>query len=156
MEALKSIGMSLCITAVATSIFSMLIPNSNLEKVIKFAVSLFFITGIVSPFINGNLKVDFNFDDITPPSSQTQFSQGVNTQFLTIAQNNLQISITKILEKESIKTKKITVKINISEQKSISINKITVFVDEKYKNEAYRIENIVKKEVGVTPLIEYI
>ncbi len=52
MEAVRSWGVTVCLAALAAGIAGMLVPKGNLEKIYKFAVSLFFLCCVLVPLFN--------------------------------------------------------------------------------------------------------
>ena len=52
MESLKSWAMTICFAAVAAGLANIVAPKGNLEKVYKFAVSLFFLCCVLVPLFN--------------------------------------------------------------------------------------------------------
>lgn len=153
METIKAIGFSICITIVVTSIFSMLLPNTKLDKVIKFAISLFFLTGIISPFFSSDLKFHVDIEDVISNQNTTKLDQTFETQFISAAQTNLESSIQRMLKKDGINVIKVEVLINKMNEDNISISKLMVYIDKDTNNSSKKIEEIVKKEVGITPTI---
>lgn len=154
LDGIRTIGMSICITLVVTSLFSMLIPNTKLEKVLKFAISLFFLTGLISPFFSSDLNFHIDMEDLAPQTnSQSQLKTSAESQFASLAAKNLESSIDRMLKTEGIKTEKIKVLINKNDDDNISINKLMVYIDNENINKATRIESIIKKEVGIVPSI---
>lgn len=151
MENLKLIGTSLCITALLTSLFSMLIPKLKLKSTVSMAVSLFFLASLVSPFLSGNLKLSlptvFSYRSETPPP----VSNAVSKQFLSLAESKLEANLTKVLQEMKINPKEIQVEINIDEDNSISINKLKIVLE---KGDAERKDVVISKiksETGVAP-----
>lgn len=153
MEGIRFIGLSICITTVVTSIFSMLAPDSKLDKVLKFAISLFFLTSIISPFVNNKLDFRIELSDITQRVQTRELSQNVQSQFLSIAKGNLENTIENTLLRENISPKKVEVLINISEDNSISINKLMVYIEKNDEQKKQTIEKLVKDSVGYAPQI---
>lgn len=151
MEGIRLIGISICITTVVTSLFSMLTPDSKLDKVLKFAISLFFLTSIISPFVNNKLDFHIDISDVTQNNNTMKLSQSVEKQFLSISKKNIENTLERILAKQSISVKKIEVLININEDNSISINKLMVYIDKKDEKSKYAIQKIVKEETGYAP-----
>lgn len=129
MDAIRQIGTTVCITMVAVGLFSMLMPNNNLAKTIKFTVSLFFICCIVIPVVN----LDFDFDGLTVGVSKDQpaplsFDEQVNQQLLRMTEENISENIRLELEQEDIQAENVTVSAHIEEDNGISINNITLTV----------------------------
>lgn len=153
MEAIRNIGISICISMVVTSIFSMLVPDTKMDKVLKFAISLFFLTSIISPFMTNKINFTMDFSEVSKVQSRSNLIDTSNKQFSELAAVNLERSLTKILSSEGVVVQKIVVTINKSETGDISISKLMVYLDETNENRRGDIENIVKREVGITPTI---
>ena len=153
MEGIRLIGVSICITMVVTSIFSMLTPDSKLDKMLKFSISLFFLTSLISPFVNNKLDFHIDISDITQTQQDKQLSQGVASQFITIAIENLEHSVENLLIRKKINPKKVEVLINISEDDSISISKLMVYIEQSDELRIQEIEKIVAEEVGFAPQV---
>lgn len=153
MEGLQYIGISICITAIVTSIFSMLVPDNHLDKVLKFAISLFFLTGIISPFANNKLNFRIEMEDIIDAPSSHELSASMENQFVTIASRNIEAQAEKILNKNNIFPKKIEIFINITEDDSISINKMMVYIKKDSGENQQTIKTLIKDEMGITPQI---
>lgn len=150
MEGIKIIGTSICITLVATTIFSMLVPNSKLDKVLRFAISLFFLTSLISPFTTAKLDFSIDLSDIESERGQYQLQAEVDKQFSALAQKNLENSLGRILQTNGINVEKVVVLINKSDIDNISITKLTVYTD---GGDNQKINEIIKKEVGIMPKI---
>ena len=153
MEAIKTIGMSICITLVVTSIFSMLVPDTKLDKVIKFAISLFFLTSLISPFFTSDIKFRIDVDNLMPEKTVTSLDEATQTQFLSLATKNIESAVLRILKNDGINVQKVEVLVNKTEDSNISITKLMVYIDNDTLNLSRRIEDLVKKEVGITPSI---
>lgn len=152
MEKFIMMGMSICITVIITSIFTMIVPDSKLEKVIGFSISLFFLVSIITPFINRDFRIDFKLDEIVF-DSKDKFQSDVRNQFLDIACNNLENQLINILVKEELKPNDVKININIQEDNSISIIKAEVFIKEEDKEDAQRIKQLIFNKIGIEPLI---
>lgn len=153
MEGLRLIGISICTTMVVTSIFSMLAPNSKLDNLLKFSISLFFLTGIISPFVNNKLDFRMEIADITKSNQTRELIQNVEHQFLSIAMTNIENSVERLLNEQKISPKKVEVLININEDNSISISKLMVYIDKSDENKQREIEKLVKDGTGFVPQV---
>ncbi|WMJ23025.1 stage III sporulation protein AF [Paludicola sp. MB14-C6] len=153
MEGIRTIGMSMCITLVVTSIFSMLIPDSKLDKVLKFAISLFFLTSIISPFFTSKIDFGVDFNNMVMEQTNTKMDKAVEEQFFSLAQKNIASTLERYLKNEEISVRKIEVFVNKTADNNISISKLMVYIDASQENKVSKIESLVKREVGVTPSI---
>lgn len=130
MDTIREIGTSICITMVAVGLFTMLIPNNNLTKTIKFTVSLFFICCIVVPIVNTN----FDFDSLaagvtTDQPAEIPFEEQVNQHLIRMTEENISENIRLELQKENIPAENIATTVHIEEDGSIVINNVTLTVD---------------------------
>ncbi len=153
MESLKFIGMSICITTVITSIFTMLLPNGKLDNVIKFAITLFFLTSIISPFLNTDLKLDFKTFSEDIISTNKTLEVEISNAFIDIAKLHIEENINKLLQQNNIITKKISIDINILNDTSIYIEKVKVYIDFVDDDILKDINNIIVTEIGLLPEI---
>lgn len=153
MEAIRTIGISLCITVVATTLFSMLLPDGKMDKVVKFAISLFFLTGIISPFFSSELNFRIEVADIIPEQNRTQLVDTMDEQMISLAKVNLENSLERMLTLDGYSVRKIQVEINKSQTNNISISKLMVYIEEETAKSSLQIEKTIQKEVGITPSI---
>lgn len=58
MEYVKQYALSICVAALVATLVHMLLPNSNISKVLKTAIGVFFLSAVISPFL-----MDFNILD---------------------------------------------------------------------------------------------
>lgn len=153
MDGIRTIGMSICITLIVTSIFSTLIPETKLDKVLKFAISLFFLTSIISPFFTEKISFNVDFEDIVLEQNALQMEQAVEQQFFSLAQKNIASTVERYLKNEEISVRKVEVFVNKTSDNNISISKLMVYIDENQENQMNKITSLVQREVGVTPNI---
>lgn len=154
MESLKFIGISICITTVITSIFTMLLPDGKLDNVIKFAITLFFLTSIVTPFIDSDLNLDFKSltQEISLETNKTLEKELSNT-FIQIAKSYIEEDINDNLIKNNIPIKKVSISINILSDSSIYIEKVKIYITSKEEDNTEKINEIVLNEINIIPEI---
>ena len=59
MEGIRMTATALCITAVITAVLFMLLPSEKYRGIMKFAVSLFMLCGLIAPFTGGIFSFSF-------------------------------------------------------------------------------------------------
>lgn len=131
MNIIREIGISICVTAVATALFHGLVPNSGLERTARFVLSIFFICCLVMPFT----RYDFSSIDIleayqsgdgsTPKAS---FQETVNGKLSEMSEQAVRQTVRSILEQNKIEAEEIEVETTIADNNRISINRIIVTV----------------------------
>lgn len=151
MDGIRMIGMSVCVTAAVTALFSMLVPDGKMDKVLKFGISLFFLTGLISPFVSG--KLDFHVDVDLPTGTATQqnMSRAVESQFTGMAERNLSAAIERLLLREGFNVKKVELRIHIDEQGGVFMEQMQITVPKAESAEVEKIQAVVQREIGFTP-----
>lgn len=148
MNVVREWAVSICITLVATSVFSMLIPHGGMEKVMKFAVSAFFISCLLSPFWSGLPNLNWEAE----AAIQTDYgdiSSRLNEQVVRLSEANLRRVIGKILEENDIKAEKISPQVHILDDGSISISKVVVELTEDENKNVQSVQELIQRETGL-------
>ena len=149
METIRTIGVSICVTAAVTAIFSMLAPDSKFDKVLKFAISLFFLTGLISPFVSGGLDFHVVMELGETQVAQQELSESVQSQFGALAEKKLAASLEKMLAAEGISVRKVTVTIHIDDVGSVSISRLEIILAEGQSESGAAAA--IRRETGITP-----
>lgn len=148
MDAVRMLGMSLCVTVAATALFSMLIPDSKLERVLRFAVSLFFLCSLTAPFVSGGIPFQFHWDMEVSPSSFAPLEQSISDQFVSLAESNLETAVLDLLDTQGIPVQKVMVETTIAGDGSISISRVDIVLSSEGFGEGETIQRIIQEEVG--------
>ncbi len=148
MDTIREWAASICITLVATSIFSMLIPHGGMEKVMKFAISAFFISCLLSPFWSGLPNLSWEAEAAIQ-SDYSGISSQMNEQVIRLSEANLRRVIGEILEENGIKTEKISPQVHISDDGSISISKVMVELAEDENKNVQSVQELIEQETGL-------
>lgn len=158
MEGIRTIGMSVCAVTVITSLFSMIAPTKKLDNVLRFSISLFFLTGLISPFINQSISFDGIGFYLQAEESQSQENGGMSADLadgvLKISQARLEGELEKVLVKENFSNPdvKITLAVNhIGSEKSISIKQLMVLIDKQDEEKAGLVASLFKGQVDISP-----
>lgn len=88
MDAVRSWAMSVCLAALAAGIAGMLAPRGNLEKILKFAVSLFFLCSVLVPLFSLR-HIRLPDVAVSAPSGQTSFTSAVEEMSLSQVRESL-------------------------------------------------------------------
>ena len=151
MDMVRDYALSLCMTLIATGIFSMLIPGKSMEKVLKFALSLFFLSCLVLPVLQGEVRFSFTDSDLSDTQYPEELEQKSNEAFLKLTETNLSHEIELLLEVKGIKTEKIEVSIHIDEKNNIDISKCDIYLSGGQNIVAGDLAFYLQKETGVKP-----
>lgn len=153
METIKLIGTSICVTMIVTAIFFMLVPDKKPEKMLRFSISLFFLTGLISPFVGKSLN--FHIDPLLESYEQQEqpLESQISESFATLAAARLERQLEDTLKSEGIIPLKITVSVHIDDSNGISIEQPKIITEEKAYQEREKIGQLTKALLGYEPLI---
>lgn len=139
--------LSICVAAIITSVFRMLVPDERAGKQIRLIISCFFIVTVVNLLGNFDgfdsvkeiFEIETNYNDYTVVYEKQTADETANA---------LRKRIYSELEKEKIYPEKIYIDINISENDSISISKIRLVFTDKNSHSAERAVKITTECTG--------
>lgn len=126
---------AICIVSSALFIFT---PKGKMEKVMKYALGIFFIASVIAAVLSIDFNADFNLD-VKDDFSQT----GTD-----ITNATAEIAISQILLRNNIHPLKIEVDTDKTSDDSISIKRIVLTLDT--KEDFNRAAQIIKEETGIT------
>lgn len=140
-----------CIYIILISIFFVLIPNKNMESVMKFTLNLFLISIIVVPLISNIKKIDFSQYKNILNKNQMQ-SYDLEEKVLENNKKNLKNALEIVFFQNGYKDLDISIDIN----KDSQTTNISIKIPSEKNYSRKEIEKITKQQTGITPKIEYI
>lgn len=141
----------ICIYIILISIFFVLIPNKNMESVMKFTLNLFLISIIVVPLISNLNQIDFNKYKNILNKNHMQ-SNNIEERVLENNKKNLKNALEIVFFQNGYKDLDISIDIN----KDSQTTNILIKIPNEKKYSRKEIEKITKQQTGITPKIEYI
>lgn len=125
---MKALVLSVCIISLAMSIAENLTSGTRLGKQIKFILSLLLISVIFSPLSDGMTLPEIpEIPDINKIQEYSQ--EAYSNKLADEISENISEALKNLLEQNGINIYFISTEVNISEQDSIFINKVTVSTD---------------------------
>lgn len=140
----------ICVAMICGTIFHMLTPSGNIQKVMKLILNVFLVSSLAMPLIkNFNcLNIVNCFDKISKNIKLTEYSNNLNK----VDERNLSNALKIVLMKNGYNYVDISIDIN---KDSSSDTDIYLRIP-KYKNyDLNNIKQIVEKETGIKPKIAY-
>lgn len=151
MEALKAWGTTVCIAALAAGIAGIIAPSGKMEKVYKFAVSLFFLCCLLVPL--------FSLKNITPDSislsqtgsmSNAALSSAVKEQAASVAQQNVASLVDNCCRSKGVVPVKIRVQIAFAGSSSkMSVSLVRVVLKSSDMPKQAEITDTIKNKLGI-------
>lgn len=149
MEQIKQWAVNICITLIVTGVFSMLIPQGNMEKVMRFAVSTFFLCCLLLPFFTGLPELEWEWEIETYSAAADPLESTVKEQLQALSERNVERVVREMLENAGITAEKIEADIHISEENSVSISRVTVVLKESAGKSVTEIAGWIKQQTGL-------
>lgn len=149
-EQIREWAFAVCAAAAIGELINIIMPEGGLSKTLKSVISVFFLCTVISAFT----KIDFDIADFKINENKIYESKefeeidSVSEEYL---EEELYKSVTEILEAEEISAKDILIKINISENGSIDINKFAIAFEQ--LEDPFKLEEKIYNKTGIKPNI---
>lgn len=153
MNSLQNWALSVCVTMVGVGIFSLLVPNSNLKKVVSFTISLFFLSSLLSPLILSMPELDFSAisSEIT---QNTELEETTRQQVLEQTKDTIAKELGQIFLQNGYKIESLAIDISNEDSENGNI-KVKLTLPKEQASQEGNIRAVVRSSVGVNPEIEY-
>ena len=124
MEIFKNWAFSICCASIAGGIINLILPKGGAHATYKTVFCVFFLCVVISPLSDIRFPdVDIFNPEITKNETFENTFSATSEKYL---ENEIIASVEEILENENIICDDIFVKVNISEDGSININKFVL------------------------------
>jgi stage III sporulation protein AF len=155
MEALRSWATTACLAALVAGLAGIIAPSGKLEKVYKFAVSLFFLCCLLVPLFT--LK-SINLNNLTIPQTQVNSAAAalqttVNNQAEQMAESNIIQLVKNCCSDCSAAPLDVTVNVN-SVGGKLSVESAEVILKSADMNKQKAIQDEVMSKLGINVIIK--
>lgn len=143
MESLKNSVIAVCTVSAAICIMESLVSGTRLKNQMKLILNLVLITAAAAPFFKGGFHIDLS-EPGSFSSADYGYSQEIyNEELRRQTSYNISSVLLQQIQAAGISCEKIETEINIPEDGSISITKVTLKTDD-FK----RAAEIVRSSLG--------
>ncbi|HIZ56586.1 MAG TPA: stage III sporulation protein AF [Firmicutes bacterium] len=154
MQGIREWAFAICLTLIGTAVFGMLVPKGKIEKSIQFTISLLFILCLVSPFVSGEIDLDFSAAvSYAPQADSSQLEDVVTQQVLDVTAARLGAETERLLTEAGHSFEKVAVNMTIDQDNRIFISDIRVVLPSGVDTGA--VSALIEKNMGVLPQITY-
>lgn len=143
---MREVLLNICLTAVAVSLFKMLIPENTFKKQINFLISCFFIVSVIFFISGGNYDISALQETLRQENTYVDFSEEITKERRREISEKMTERVKEVLAEEEIYPKKIYIIVNISGIYSISINEIKLVLSD--EDDFQKASELVEREVG--------
>lgn len=154
MNALNASAVTACVCCIACSVLSMLFPLSVTKKTVSLVMGAFMICSMLIPLIGviSSFSADYeDSDEIVEydVDYEAQFEKEVLTQ----TAENLVIVTNDLLSSEKIKPEDIKISIGKSDNNSIYISSIYIYITEQDREKTDYIKNLISRNMSKEPVV---
>ena len=154
MSALRSSAVIACVCCIACSIISVIAPSGRMKKTINLVLGLFLLCSMVVPFVGlfTSASADFSIEDYGI-ELDTEDSAEYESLVLSETANNLVKAANELLLSEGITAENIKVTIKKTEDDSIYISSIYIYINNDDKSKVEEIKRIIESNMTKEPVI---
>lgn len=151
MEFFKEWAFSICCALIIGGILNMILPSGNMQKIFKTVLCIFFICVVAAPITEidfSKFRFDYSNSDILEIQADENEFNKISAEYF---ENEIIKATNEILKNENLQAEDIYLKINISENGSIDINKFALRLY--YSENIDKLEEKIRIKTGLTPEI---
>ena len=148
MEEMKSCVAAICAISAVICIIENLVSGTKLDDQMKVLLQLILAIVIIAPFVRGNIEFDFPNSDSYNADSYNEAAKIYNERLRQQTSYNISEVLLSQIKSAGINCNKIETEINILDDGSISINKVTLKADN-FEKAADIVRSSLGKETEV-------
>ncbi len=146
---MKCLAASICFSAIACSVLELLLPSGKLEKTVRFVFGAFMVCALIIPICNIASKINLNFKQYGELKVENKFKRKVDKQMKKAINEKVEFLIKESLKEKGIEIIKVEVFTDTSEDNSISINKVRIYIKKGDEIISKQIKKQVEKKLGI-------
>lgn len=149
MSAFYGWSISICLSAVAASIFELLIPKGNMEKMFRFILGVFMVCIILVPINNVVSSIKNNITIQKYQYQDGEYNSYVNEQYINSAKEVIYNKSLESLSDMGVNAKSIDVTMDIDNDNNISMVLVEITLPKSESDNKQKIENTIYDNIGI-------
>jgi len=158
MGAIRQWAFSLCVVMVACGMMSMLLPKTNLDKMFRMAVSVFFMCCLLSPFVLQSPQLRIEVQQMSQQEIQhraQRLTAVADVQSEQAFKNELEKIVGQNLAGKGINYTDITIHITTKGQNGEAVPVVDIELDREHEPEHQSIRRQLMSELGLEVRLGY-
>lgn len=140
----------ICVSIIIISILFTLVPNSNMESPMRFTLNVFLISIILMPILIHIGKLNFSkYSNII--ENNKFLNENIEKKIFKNNEKNLEHALKIVFSQNGYNDLDISININ----KDSKTPTITVKIPKEKNYDEEKIKQLVEKETGITPKLEF-
>ena len=153
MNALQSVGLTICYTCAAISILSVLIPQKRTRRIMNFVIGIFFIGTLITAVSSGFESFDFDTSSVQSIEIPDYTEEDYTAAVAQMTADNATAAIRDLLYNEGIEADDIQLTLKISDEGRISVVRAVIYISEAYRDREADVESIIYRNLSKEPEI---
>lgn len=153
MTSLNTAAVSICICCVICSILSLIFPNGTTEKIMNLLLGAFLVCSMLIPMLTFISSFSIESDVVENSFEYKDDYYSYEKEVLSTTAKNLVVVTNDFLASENISANDIKISIKKSENNSIYISSIYIYISDEYKGRIDEIKRIVLRNMSKEPVV---
>lgn len=154
MSSIYSVVAIVCSSAVICTLLSNFVTDGSTKKILNLVLGAFMVCSLIMPIKNAVANFDTNISQYkTSDEIISTSDEAYNKQIVNLTKSNLEQALADLLLQNNITINKAKIILSITDNNSIIISDISIYISNEYSQKADFISNIVQENFGVVPNI---
>lgn len=154
MDAVKGWAATLCIVAVGCTLLQFFAPKGGMGRIFRIMIAAFFLCCLVSPLLSikniTQLPLDLLPEDIESDLLQNKVNEQLERQ-VSVAVESI---VNTALDNYHLKAEKIETKTDTSEDGSIYMKQIILYLDKQNLSKAATVKQVLEQRLGAPVVLQ--
>ncbi len=155
MEIFKNFALTLTVGFLICTAFEIFIPYGKMTKIMHLILSLFTVCLIIYPIKSFIYNLKSDFKNIFDFKKNFHLKNNIENKVLDLTSENAKVVVTSILNEYEAEAKKIEIFMDNNKNGSIVITRCKIYLEKRYMNKSFEIENKIREKLGInTEIVE--
>lgn len=154
MNSLYTLTAVICSSAIICTILSNFVTNSGTKKILNLILGAFMVCSLIVPIKNAIGEIDTTLDNLaTTQEFISTADEAYSNEVISLTEDNLEQTLKDMLKQNGIEINSSKIILALSDENSIIISYIGIYISKEYTLYADMISEIVYDNFTVVPNI---
>ena len=154
MNSIYTLTAVICSSAIICTILSNFVTDSGIKKMLNIILGAFIVCSLIVPIKNAIGEISVNVENYdTQQELVSTADQAYSNEVISLTQENLEQTLKDILKQNGIEIKRTKIILALSDEKSIIISYIGIYISKEYTLYTDKISEIVYDNFTIVPNI---
>ena len=154
MNSIYTLTAVICSSAIICTILSNFVTDSGIKKMLNIILGAFIVCSLIVPIKNAIGEISVNVENYDTQQELVSTSdQAYSNEVISLTQENLEQTLKDILRQNGIEINRTKIILALSDEKSIIISYIGIYISKEYTLYTDKISEIVYDNFTIVPNI---